>query len=473
MTTTQDVLAQLDQVFDSSVSRLAQWLSIPSVGTDPACNDDTRRAGQWLVDQLSAIGLEAQLAETPGHPVVMAHHPGPVGYAGPHILFYGHYDVQPADPLDLWKSPPFEPVIEDGPTGKRIVARGAADDKGQVMTFVEALRAWKDVTGEIPCRITCLVEGEEESGSVNLDNFLTDQREALVGTGAANGPCDFVVVSDTGMWDSNTPALTTMLRGLIYLEFILHGPSHDLHSGMAGGCVPNPINELTRIFGRLHDADRCIQIPGFYDDVQPLSDALRAEWEALGFDEQGFLTECGLTEDVGEYGYSLLERQWGRPTCDINGIVGGYTGKGAKTVIPATASVKVSCRLVPNQDPDKITQSFIEWVKAQVPPACKLEVLDHGSGRPFVMAPDSPYVEVARAGLEEDLGKRPVLMGCGGSIPVVESFKRILGLDALLVGFGLSDDRVHSPNEKFDLKCFNLGQRTHAALLSRFAGMQV
>jgi len=465
------VLDHLESKFDHSVSHLSDWLRIPSIGTDPAHDDDTRKAGQWLVDDLTSIGLQAKLAETPGHPVVLAHHPGPDNYTGPHILFYGHYDVQPPDPLDLWDSPPFEPVIVDSPNGKRLVARGSSDDKGQVMMFVEALRAWKDATGQIPCRVTCLIEGEEESGSVNLNQFLTDQKNRLVGSDAPNGaPCDVVIVSDTGMWDINTPAITTMLRGLIYVEFTIHGPSHDLHSGMGGGCVPNPINELTRILGKLHDPEtRKVMVPGFYDDVEPISDELRTEWESLGFDETEFLTECGLTHPLGESGYSTLQRQWIRPTCDINGIVGGYTGKGAKTVIPAHASAKVSFRLVPNQNPEKITRSLEKWVRDQLPPDCRLDMIDHGSGRPFVLAPDQPYLATVQKSLELALNKRPVLIGCGGSVPVVESFKSILGLDSLLVGFALSDDRIHSPNEKFDLKCFKMGQLSHAVILNQLA----
>lgn len=470
----QDALEYIESNFDQSVDRLSKWLEIPSIGTDPAHQQDCVKAAQWLADQLNEIGLSSQLCKTPGQPVVMAHYPGPANYTGPHILFYGHYDVQPADPVDLWQSPPFQPTIRDSTHGgKCIVARGAVDDKGQVLTFVEALRAWKQSTGEIPCRITCLIEGEEESGSVNLNNFLTAMKNKISGNqNPAGSPCDFVLVSDTGMWDINTPAITSSLRGLVYVEITVHGPNHDLHSGAAGGCVPNPINELTRILGKLHCPEtRKVNLPGFYDDVLPITTDMRKEWESLGYDERGFLKECGLTTPIGEIGYSTLERQWARPTCDINGIYGGYTGKGAKTVITTHASAKVSFRLVPNQDPAKITREFEKWVREQLPADCNLDFTDHGSGKPYVVSSDLPYTAIAQNSLEEAIGKKAVKIGTGGSIPVVESFKSILGLDTLLIGFGLEDDRVHSPNEKFELKCYKMGQRAHAVMLQRFAEM--
>ncbi len=469
MPTPAAVLAHLEKDEQGAIARLCDWLTIPSVSTDPEYADECRKAGQWLLDQLKSLGFEGALRETGGHPAVVARHPGPDGYAGPHILFYGHYDVQPADPLELWKSPPFEPQVVEGPRGKRIVARGAVDDKGQVMTFIEALRAWKEAGGGIPCRITVLVEGEEESGSVNLERFLKETREELVGSKSPTTPCDVVVVSDTGMWDIDTPAITSSLRGLCYMEVILRGPNRDLHSGLYGGCVPNPINELTRILGRLHDPEtRKVTIPGFYDRVRDLTASERKEIKNLGFDEADFLGEIGLQEGVGEKGYTTLERQWVRPTCDINGIVGGYTGKGAKTVIASHASAKVSFRLVPDQNPADVARAFRTWVSAQVPPGCTVEFLEHGHGRPIRVPGDLPVMKSAREALREVSGKEPKLIGSGGSIPVVETFKTVLGLDTLLVGFGLDDDRVHSPNEKFEVGCFRLGCRAHAAMLGRF-----
>lgn len=471
MVTASTVLEHVERNFDHSVDRLIHWLRIPSVSTDPAYKGQCRQAAQWLADDLAAIGFAAQLRDTPGHPVVFAHHPGSAGGAGPHLLFYGHYDVQPPDPLDLWDSPPFEPAVVEGPHGPRIVARGAVDDKGQVMTFVEACRAWHEVAGGVPCAVTCLIEGEEECGSVNMRQFLTDTKKEIVGSAAPGSPCDFALVSDTGMWDIDTPAITYALRGLVYLEVTLHGPGRDLHSGLYGGCVPNPINELAKILGALHDADRRITIPGFYDDVRALTERERTEWAALDFNEKAFLAEAGLAQGCGEKGYSLLERQWGRPTCDVNGIKGGYQGQGAKTVIPSSASAKVSFRLVPDQDPKRVLDSFRRWIDGQLAPGCRVEIIDHGSGRPCLTPIDHPAMFAAVGALKEAMGRDPVLIRSGGSIPIVEGFKSILGLDTLLIGFGLNDDRVHSPNEKFELKCFRAGQRSHVMLLDRFARM--
>jgi len=466
---TSAILAHLDQQFDHSVDRLVNWLRIPSISTDPAYKADCRRAAQWLADDFKSIGFKSELRDTPGHPVVFAHHSGPAGYEGPHLLFYGHYDVQPPDPLELWDSPPFEPTITDGPHGQRVVARGAVDDKGQVMTFVEACRAWHLKGGGVPCRITCVIEGEEECGSVNMHTFLKTAREELVGAKSHGSPCDFAVVSDTGMWDIDTPAITYALRGLVYLEVFLHGPSRDLHSGLYGGCVPNPINELARILSLLHDEDRRITVPGFYDNVLPLTQAERDAWAALNFDEKTFLGEAGMTQGYGEKGFTLLERQWGRPTCDVNGIKGGYIGQGAKTVIPSSASAKISFRLVPNQDPKRIVEAFRKWIDSQLAPGCRVELVDHCSGRPCLTPIDHPAMGAARAALKDAMGREPVLIRTGGSIPIVEDFKSVLGLETLLIGFGLNDDRVHSPNEKFELRCFKNGQRSHAVLLGRLS----
>ena len=314
-------------------------------------------AAEWLVRELAGIGFEAGLRETPGQPAVVAHHPGPDGDA-PRVLYYGHYDVQPAEPLDLWDSPPFEPAIVDGPAGKRIVARGAVDNKGQLMMFVEAFRAWKAVHGALPVGVTVFLEGEEESGSPSLDGFLEAHKHEL--------QADVCIVSDTNMWDIDTPALGVMLRGLLYLELTLHGPSQDLHSGLYGGAVPNPLNILTRILGDLHDEQGRVQIPGFYDDLEDLGE-LEQAWQALDFDEASFLAHAGLQHPAGEAGFSTIARLWSRPTCDLNGIWGGYTGAGAKTVIPAKASAKLSCRLVPGQDAQKIKEGFRAFLDARLP----------------------------------------------------------------------------------------------------------
>ncbi len=462
------VLAHADFFFEAAVERLSDFLRIPSVSTDPAFNAETRRAGQWLVDDLRTMGFNAELHTTEGHPMVVAHHPGPKGAAedanAPRILYYGHYDVQPADPIELWESGPFEPVIRPSPHGRKIVARGAVDDKGQVMTFVEAFRAWHRTHGGPPVAVTVLIEGEEESGSRSLDPFLTTHRKELA--------ADVAVVCDTGMWDVATPAITSMLRGLVYIEATLRGPSHDLHSGMYGGTLVNPCNALCEILGQLHTPDGRVAIPGFYDDVAELDAARRRDWSALDFDEAEFLGSAGMKTPFGEPGRSTLERMWSRPTCDINGIYGGYTGKGAKTVIGAYAAAKISCRLVPGQDPTRVRAGLEKFLESRTPPDCRWEFHQHG-GSPAIQVPtDSKWLKAASRGLERTYSRRPVLIGTGGSIPAVGSIQKILGVDSLLVGFGLDDDRVHSPNEKFELTCFQNGIRSHIAMLDEFAALR-
>jgi acetylornithine deacetylase/succinyl-diaminopimelate desuccinylase-like protein len=461
---TEAVLAFLDREFPAAEARLKDWLRIPSISAQPAHAGDCRRAGEWVCDQLRAMGFTVRLRETAGHPVVVAHHPGPG--TGPHLLFYGHYDVQPPDPLELWTSPPFEPQVVEGPHGPRVVARGAVDDKGQSLMWIEALRAWHAVTGSIPVRCTVLVEGEEEVGSPSLDPFLA--------ANAAELTADVAVISDTGMWDIDTPAISTRLRGLVYTQIDLKAANRDLHSGMYGGLALNPLNLLTRILGGLHDENGVVQIPGFYDDVVDPSPAQKAEWASLGFDEARFLGEIGLTRGIGEGNRSALERLWSRPTADLNGIWGGYTGEGSKTVITSEAHAKLSFRLVPGQDPAKVVEGLKQFLAARVPEDApgdvKLEVQVFGAGPAIEVPADSRFVQEARAALAEEYGRPAVLIGCGGSIPVVESMRRLLGLDSLLMGFGLSDDQVHSPNEKFDLACFRHGTRSHARLLGRLAG---
>jgi acetylornithine deacetylase/succinyl-diaminopimelate desuccinylase-like protein len=391
--------------------------------------------------------------------MVVGHHPGPDGAGAPHVLYYGHYDVQPVEPLELWLSPPFEPTMVTTDRGPRIVARGAVDDKGQVMTWLEALRAWHEVHGRLPVRVSVFLEGEEESGSPSLVPFLEAHREEL--------RADVCVVSDTGMWDIDTPAIATMLRGLVYVELTLSGPSRDLHSGMYGGAVPNPLNVLTRVLGQLHDGEGRVRIPGFYDQVRELEEA--RQWATLPFDEAEFLGSAGIRAPQGEAGRSTLERVWSRPTCDLNGIWGGYTGPGSKTVIPATASAKLSCRLVPDQDPERILEGLREFLDARTPADCHWEIATHGLSPAIRLPADSPYLRAAKQALEAVFERPPLMVGMGGSIPAVEAIKRLLGMDSLLVGFGLKDDLVHSPNEKFELRCFEAGMRTHTRLLAELA----
>ena len=453
---TSSVLDRAEANLEAARERWFSLLRIPSVSAQPSHAADCQTAAQWLRDQLAGIGLDASIRATEGHPVVFATHPGPGGHA-PHLLFYGHYDVQPAEPLELWDHPPFEPTLVDGPHGPRVYARGAVDDKGQVMLWLEALRAWHETTGLLPVRVTVLIEGEEEIGSPNLEPFVTAHHSDLA--------ADVAVISDTGMWDIATPALTTRLRGMVYTQVTLRAASRDLHSGIFGGSALNPINALTHILGQLHDEDGRIQLPGFYDGIAELSNAQRAEWDALGFDETEFLGAIGLAHPIGEKRRAPLERLWGRPTADINGIWGGYQGPGSKTVIAAEAGAKVSFRLVPGQDPAKIADAFRRFLAERAPADAKIEVEVFNGSPGIEVAPDGPFVAAAQAALADEYGRPAVLIGSGGSIPVVESLRRVLGLDSLLIGFGLDDDQVHSPNEKFEWTCFRHGIRSHVRLL--------
>jgi len=456
------VLDHVDANLVASRDNLFALLRIPSISAQPAHAADCMRAAEWWNHQLAGLGFEASVRLTAGHSVVVGHHPGSADYKGPHILFYGHYDVQPVDPVTLWHSPPFEPQLVDGPRGKRYVARGAVDDKGQTLMFLEALRAWHIAGDGVPARITVLIEGEEEVGSINLDRFLTANKTELA--------ADVALISDTGMWNVDTPAITTRLRGMTYAEVTLKAASRDLHSGLYGGSALNPINALTKILGQLQDADGRIQLPGFYDKVADVTNAQRTQWDALGFDEAAFLGNIGLTMPVGERGYAALERLWARPTVDINGIWGGYTGAGSKTVIASEASAKISFRLVSNQDPDEVLEQLKRFVNDRLPPGATATFADFARAPGIEVNIDSPYVRSAQVALGEEYGKPALLMGSGGSIPVVTSLRTILGVDSLLMGFGLDDDQVHSPNEKFEEACFHHGIRSHARLLAKFAG---
>lgn len=476
MSTTFDWLKSNEQ---ASIDRWIDWLRIPSISTDPAYRDHCRAAGEWCRAQLESLGFNAKLVEAgdigpdgkgSGHPIVLATIEPADNYKGPHVLFYGHYDVQPVDPIDLWESPPFEPVIREARAGesggKRVVARGAVDDKGQVMTFIEACRAWKETTGHATAgaRYTVMIEGEEESGSVSLPKFVKDHAKQL-------GECDVCLISDTGMLGRDQPAITYGVRGLAYTEVTLHAANQDLHSGLWGGRCPNPITELARVLALLHDTKRRVTIPGFYKDVVPLSKKERANWKKLKFNAAAALKKIGLPKqaDIGEAGFTAMEREWGRPTAEINGIWGGYTGKGAKTVIPAHASAKVSFRLVANQDPRKITKMFFNWCKKHTPPGCRWELSDHHGGFGVTTPIDSSAMQAASRALKAASGKTPALIKSGGSIPVAGMLKDVLGLDTIFMGFGLDDDRVHSPNEKFEIECFQMGCRAHAAFLGELA----
>ena len=456
----EQILSHIDSALETSLQRLFSLLRIPSISAQPAHAGDCRRAAEWARDTLAGMGFAARLSETTGLPGVIATH-HEAGLTAPHVLFYGHYDVQPADPLNLWHSDPFDPQLVDGPRGKRILARGAVDDKGQVVSFLEACRAHLAVTGKLPVRLTILLEGEEECGSPSLAELLTKERENL--------KADFVLVADTNMWDFTTPAITTSLRGLAAVEVTIKGPARDLHSGLFGGIALNPINALTRILGDLHDATGRIQIPGFYDGISPVPEALLASWAQLGFDPQEFLGSVGLHTPAGEQEQVPLAQLWARPTADINGIYGGYQGEGTKTVIAAQATAKLTFRLVPGQNPQQIVKNFETFITSRLPPDAKAEFKHFGAAPGFSMDLNAPFMRAAREALAAEFGKPAALVGCGASIPVVEAFKTHLGLETLLAGFGLDDDCIHSPNEKFELACFHRGTRAHARLLAAFA----
>ena len=452
-------LAKIDANLDAALQRLFALVSIPSISTDPAYAPACQAAAEWLKDELRGLGFEASVRPTAGRPMVVAK--AKAGRPGaPHVLFYGHYDVQPSDPLDLWKTPPFEPRLADTPTGKQIVGRGTSDDKGQLMTFVEACRALKE-TGGVPCDITILFEGEEESGSHSLPAFLAENRDEL--------RADVALICDTSMLDRTTPAITTMLREIVTQEVVIKGADRDLHSGLFGGAAVNPIHVLAKIIADLHDENGCITLPGFYDGVAELPPEIAAQWRDIGFDGAQFLKEVGLSAPAGEKDRSVLEMIWARPTCEVNGIIGGYTGKGFKTVLPAQASAKISFRLVGAQDPEKIATTFRAFIKAHLPADCDAEFISHGASPALQLPFDSAALTRARAALRDEWGKDAVLIGSGGSIPIVGSFKRDLGMESLMIGFGLEDDRIHSPNEKYELSSFHKGARSWARILTALA----
>jgi acetylornithine deacetylase/succinyl-diaminopimelate desuccinylase-like protein len=415
-----------------------------------------------LKAELAALGVEASVRETGGHPVVMGHAKRNGG--APHVMFYGHYDVQPVDPLELWETPPFEPKVATLPDGRKVIsARGACDDKGQVMTFIEACRAWKAVTGELPIGITFLIEGAEEDGSKFLPEFVEANKDEL------KADADVVLVCDTGMWDQNTPMITTSLRGMVYEEVIVRCADRDLHSGLFGGAARNPIHVLSKIVADLHDANGRITIPGFYDGVPETPTQVKEQWKKLNLTPEDFLGQVGLKIPAGERDRMLIEQIQSRPTCDVNGIVGGYTGIGAKTVIAGQASAKVSFRLVGDQDPAKISEAFKQFVRDRIPEDCSVEFVKHKGSRAIQLPYDMAALTAAKSALSEEWSREAITIGTGGSIPIVGDFKRTLGLDTLLVGFGLDDDRLHSPNEKYDLKSFHKGTRSWARILGAMA----
>jgi acetylornithine deacetylase/succinyl-diaminopimelate desuccinylase-like protein len=453
------VLERIDADLDQSLDRLFTFLRIQSVSTDPAFASHCRTAAEFVARDLAGLGFDASVRPTAGHPIVVGKAPNG---SGPRVLFYGHYDVQPVDPLDLWETPPFEPRIATLPDGRKIiVARGACDDKGQLMTFVEACRAFKAVTGKLPLPITMMIEGEEECGSKNLFGFVKDN--------AAELRQDLALVCDTSMWDPTTPMVTTSLRGLVYDEVRLTCADRDLHSGLFGGAAQNPIRVLAKILAGLHDDNGRVTLPGFYEGVKELPEEIRQDLKGLNLTPDEFLGPVGLKVPAGEKDHMLIEQIATRPTAEVNGIIGGYTGEGAKTVIPSRAMAKVSFRLVGAQDPNKIRESFRAFVRSRLPADCTVEFANYGTAPAFELPFGSPALAKARGALAAEWGRKAITIGEGGSIPIVADFKQVLGMDTVMVGFALDDDRVHSPNEKFDLTSFHKGMRSWARILAALA----
>jgi acetylornithine deacetylase/succinyl-diaminopimelate desuccinylase-like protein len=439
------------------LTELQALLRIPSVSADPAYQPAMQQAAEFVHQQFQQMGLTTEIVPTAGHPIVSAEWLGKPG--APTVLVYGHYDVQPPDPLDLWTTPPFEPTIRDG----KLYARGATDDKGQFFTHLKAAEAWLKATGELPVNLKFVIEGEEEVGGTNLDGFLADNKQKLA--------CDVAVISDTSQYAPGVPAITYGLRGIIACEVTLTGPKRDLHSGIFGGAVTNPVNTLCRLVAQLHDDQGRVQIPGFYDAVAPLAEAERKQFAALPFDEAAFREELGVSAVSGEAGFTTLERRWARPTCDVNGITGGYQGVGPKTIIPCQASAKITCRLVPQQEPRQITQALEQFLRERCPPGATLQFRDYHGCPAFVFDPNSPYIAAAKEAVRDGFGAEPVLIREGGSIPVVLSLKQILGVETLLLGWGLNTDNLHSPDEHFSVADFQKGIASSAGLWSRLAAM--
>ncbi|NOX56505.1 MAG: dipeptidase [Planctomycetes bacterium] len=440
----------LEENADRFLEELMDYLRIASVSADSRHRSDMQRAAKFTRDQLVQAGLDAEVVPTDGHPIVLGRSRREPDR--PTVLIYGHYDVQPPEPLDEWQTPPFEPSLRDG----YVYARGATDDKGQLLTHIKSVEAWTRTHGDLPVNVLFLIEGEEEVGSDNLERFLSDHCEELAS--------DVAVISDTMQFGPDQPAITYGLRGIIACEVRLTGPNRDLHSGSFGGAVTNPATALARLLAALHDDQGRVQIPGFYDDVRPLTEQERAEWARLPFDPAAFFADLGVTDGWGEAGYSPLERCWARPTCDVNGLVSGHTGEGPKTIVPSTAVAKISCRLVPDQNPSALLKALEQFLRARLLPGLTMEIVPHHGGQPVLFDPNSPAMHAARRAIERAFGVAPVMIREGGSIPVVASFREILGVDTLLLGWGQNTDNLHSPNERFRLIDFRRGTRASAYL---------
>ena len=437
---------------------LKSWLAIPSISAQPDHAGDVLAAAEWASDYLRTIGMNVETIPTAKHPCLLATTPEKLAPKGaPHILIYGHYDVQPPEPLELWTSPPFTPTVR----GEELFARGACDDKGQAHCHMAALMAWKEINEGFPCRVTVLLEGEEEIGSPNLMTVVNAKKQLLK-------DAKVLLISDSNVFADGVPSITYGLRGLIGVEFALHGASTDLHSGMYGGAVANPAHAICEMVAKLHDARGRVTVPGFYENVLRLTEEERRMWKSLPHDDAKFASDLGLKELYGEEGYSTLERKWARPTLEVNGLTSGYQGAGSKTVLPNRASVKITCRLVPNQNPDKVGDALVAYLESIVPAGVRFELVYRSTGSPPAITPiDSAAMEAASEAMEMAFGKKPVFEREGGSIPVVAWFKEALGIDTVLMGFGLPDDRIHAPNEKLNLRYYYGGIKACAAVYEK------
>ena len=453
----QPVLDYLKKNEARFITELCDYLRFPSVSAQSKHKQDLEACAGWLVKRCRDIGLETKLCPTEGNPIVVAKTPRRKGAKRPHFLVYGHYDVQPAEPFDLWKTPPFEPRIEKG----RLYARGSADNKGQHLAHLNAVEAYLKTGTELPCDLTFVIEGEEEVGSKCLGGFLKKNIKEL--------RCDAVVISDNGLPSVDLPALTYALRGILAVEVILHGPSRDLHSGIFGGALDNPAMALCQLLAQLRDKNGRIAIPGFYADVAPLSAYERKQLARLPHNDREMAKFLGVPELFGEKGFTATERRSARPTIEINGLTSGYQGEGSKTIVPSWARAKLTFRLVPNQKPDKIRIAVIKQLKKLCPPTVRMEIKAGHGGEPYLVSPTSAQAQAAMRALKSAFGREPILMREGGSIPIVNDFKKHLGADTLLLGLSLPDDNPHSPNEKFDLACYTAGMRMSACLWQELA----
>lgn len=452
----QAVLSYIDQTLPESLDRLFDFLRIPSISADPRHDDDCRKAAEWLRDYVQTFGFTARLCETAGKPIVLAHS-SEVAQA-PHILFYGHYDVQPVDPLELWNTPPFDPCLKEDARGNKVIhGRGASDDKGQVLTFLEACRAIYEKDGRFPVNITLILEGEEESGGEHLPAFLAEQKTRL--------HPDMAFICDTDMATADVPAITVMVRGLVSEEVTIYAANRDLHSGLYGNAARNPIQLLSEIIASLRDEQGRVTIPEFYEGVPVIAESIRRKWQEIGKTDDALLNPVGLRHAAGEKAFRAIEQTWCRPSCEINGISGGYEGPGFKTVIPAMASAKISFRLVGQQDPVRIRECFRQFVQEMIPEDCRVEFRSHGASMASMVTLDGPVLSQVSRALEEEWECPAAVVGSGGAIPVVGDLQREFGIESFLVGFANADDCIHSPNEKYNLRSFHKGIRSWVRIL--------